>query len=122
MSERCDTVCGRAKPCLIHDEHLDETPLILTDAEAGDCYGVAVQLRSLAIFILDGKGIPAKDRASFLNDAATLLERVYVAHVPPKHACKGEQCESWSIMRDRTRGYAPPEESAFVAGWHIAHE
>jgi hypothetical protein len=59
-------------------------PLILTDAEAQDCGGVASQLRDLARVILSAKAIPAKDRASFLDEAADLLEKVYIAHYPPK--------------------------------------
>jgi hypothetical protein len=96
-------------------------PLILDESEARECHSYADNLRECIALVRAGTR-PALDRMGDLEAAAAILEKVYIAHHPPKHVCKGEQCEAWSIMRDRTRGYGPSEESAFVAGWHIAHE
>lgn len=62
-----------------------EPLLILSEHEATECHEVAAMLRECVTVVLGGTR-PALDRVGHLVRAAELLEKLYVAHYPPKKA------------------------------------
>jgi hypothetical protein len=75
----------------------DDALLILGDAEADDCGNLAAALRGLSTDIRSGS-VPAGSHAAQLDEAAAILEKVYIAHHPGAKAADPRcTCDpSWS--------------------------